>query len=282
MTDADQRAKAEALRGFHLRNEIFVLPCAWDVASARIFEEAGFEAVGTTSAGVAASLGRADGERMDFAEYLEIVRRIAGGVRVPVTVDVEAGFAATPEGAAKNAELVLGAGAVGINVEDEDHARISGAPLQPLALAVRKIEAIRTASRAYGVPLVINAKTDVMWLSAGGGPEEIFAETVRRANAYGAAGADCVFVPGNIDRETIARLVAAIRYPLNVVVKDGTPPVRELQALGVRRVSLGSGPMRGTMGLTRRIAREVLDEGTYESFLEPAIPYGEVRSMFES
>lgn len=276
-----QARKAAELRALHATDDILVLPCAWDVASAMVFEREGFRAIGTTSLGVAAALGFADGQRLDFQEYLRLIRKIAGRVQVPVSVDIEGGYANTLEGITANMEEVLRAGAVGINIEDEDHARSDGRTLKPISFLEQGIRAIRAMSDSQGVPLFINAKVDAFWLSVGDGPDAIFQETVRRANAYGAAGADCVFIPGDLDREMITRLVAAVPYPLNVVIKATTPPADVLRALGVKRLSMGSGPMRAAMGLTRRIGREILTNGTYETCLEGAIPFDEMRSMFD-
>lgn len=259
-----------------------MLPCAWDVASAKVFEAEGFEAIGTTSAGAAASLGYADGQKIGFPEFLHSIRRIVRSVRVPVSVDFEGGFSQTVEGVAANARQVLEAGAVAVNIEDENHSRSGGLLLEPLDHAVRKIEAIRAVGREFGVDIFINAKSDAVWLSAGDGEEESLQEAIRRANAYGDAGADCVFIPGDPDQDTIARMVRSIRYPLNIVMKATTPPIARLRELGVKRLSMGSGPMRAAMGLTGAIAREIRGSGTYESCLRMEIPYRQVQSLFEN
>jgi 2-methylisocitrate lyase-like PEP mutase family enzyme len=277
-----QAAKAEQFRRWHNGEEILILPCAWDVASAGLFEAEGFKAIGTTSAGIAASLGYADGQKVPFEEHLRVLQKIAAHVRAPVSVDIEAGYATTIEGVTANVREVLHSGVVGINIEDENHSRSGGQLLEPVPFMVQKIEALRAMSRVEGVPMVINAKTDAIWLSVGDGVEDTFKEAVRRANAYGAAGADCVFIPGDLDLQTVSQLVKAILYPLNIVVKAGTPSVATLHDLGVRRVSLGSGPMRAAMGLTRRIAREVLSNGTYQTLLELAIPFDEVQCAFRN
>jgi len=292
MTQATQmqQQKAELFRGLHAGHDIVVLPCAWDVASAKLFEAAGYKAIGTTSAGIAATFGYPDGQKIGFDEHLEVIRRIVRHVNVPVSVDLEAGYAASAEGVAANVDAVLEAGAVGVNIEDENHARTGGLLLEPAGHMVEKLRAIRAVGEARGIGLFINAKTDVVWLSAADGPEAILRETVRRANVYGAAGADCIFIPGDFGFEAIARLVEAISYPLNLVIKGTTPPLSELRALtaaaakgrGVRRLSMGSGPMRAAMGLTRTIAREVLANGTYDSLLEFAIPYGELVGLFKT
>jgi 2-methylisocitrate lyase-like PEP mutase family enzyme len=247
----------------------------WDVASARIIEEAGFGAVATTSAGIAFSLGYPDGEKISREAMLAAVARIAATVKVPVTADMEAGYGDRPEDAARTAQGVIEAGAVGMNLEDG-----TGDPQRPLTelqLQVEKIAAVREAGRKLGVPIVLNARTDG-YLRGVGPAESRYAETVRRLAAFRDAGADCLFVPGLRDTDTIGRLVGELRYPVNILAGPGFPSVPELQKLGVARVSLGSGPMRATLGLARRMAQELKTTGTYRA-LEEAIPYADLNRM---
>lgn len=171
---------------------------------------------------------------------------------------------------------MIAAGAVGLNLEDG-----TGGPERPLlelAAQVAKIRAMRGVAESAGVPLVLNARTDVYWLAVGEAAGR-FAATVERLRAYLAAGADCLFVPGVVDEETIARLVGAIDGPLNVLAGASTPPIATLGQLGVKRVSVGSAPMRATLALVRRIAEELLREGTYAGMLADTIPYAEVNAL---
>jgi 2-methylisocitrate lyase-like PEP mutase family enzyme len=253
------REKAQAFLAMHGR-PILVLPNAWDVASARVVEAAGARAVATSSAAVAAALGYPDGERLPRESMLEVVRRIAAAVAVPVTADVEAGYGRSPEELAATTRGVLAAGAVGINLEDGTGD--SAAPLRPLAEQVERIRAVRAAATAAGVPLVINARVDV-YLAQAGPPESRCAETVRRSSAYREAGADCLFVPGVSDADLIARLVREAGGPLSLLAGRATPPVSELERLGVARVSVGSGLMRAALGFVRDAARELLTAGTH-------------------
>lgn len=254
-----QKEKANVFRALH-RGRILLLPNVWDVASARIIEEAGFSAIATTSAGVAFSLGYPDGERISREEMLARVARIAKAVKVPVTADVEAGYGNRPEDAARTAREVIEAGAVGMNLEDSTVE--TGRSLVELSLQLEKIRAIREAALKSGVLLVLNARTDV-YLAQVGAPETRYDETVRRALAFRDAGADCVFVPGLTDAETIARLVRDVKCPVNILAVPGAPAVPELEKLGVARVSLGSGPMRASLGVLRLIANELKTSGTY-------------------
>ncbi|MBS1853693.1 MAG: isocitrate lyase/phosphoenolpyruvate mutase family protein [Acidobacteria bacterium] len=271
-----QNAKAIAFLSQHKAPKILVLPNAWDVASARVFEEAGFPSLATTSAGIAFTLGYPDGQKILQEEMLARIARITRAVSVPVTADVEAGYGSRPEDAGHTASLVIEAGAVGMNLEDG--AIDSADPLVDLSLQLEKIHAVGEAATKAGVPLVLNARTDV-YLAQVGAPETRYDETVRRLSAYRDAGADCVFVPGVTDRDTIARLAKDLGCPLNILVGPGVPPIPELEQLGVARASLGSSAMRATMGVTRKIAQELQTSGTYHA-LEGGIPYGEMNALF--
>lgn len=270
-----QVEKAMQFRQRHRGPGALVLPNAWDVASARIFEEAGFPAIATTSAGIAYSLGYPDGQHIPREEMIARIGRIARAVRVPVTADVESGYGATSEDAARTTRELVQAGAVGMNLEDA-----SGDPNQPLLelqLAVEKIKAARLAAAQLRVPMVVNARTDV-YLLPGGDPQAQYSEALRRLIAYRDAGADCVFAPGLKEAETIGRLVKDLQCPLNILAVSGSPSIPELEKLGVTRVSLGSGPMRATLGLLRRMAEELKTAGTY-SALDEAVPYAEVNKL---
>lgn len=271
-----QTARAAAFRKLHDRSRILVLPNAWDAASARVFEDSGFPAVATTSAGVAFALGYPDGERAARDEVVEAVARICRAVRVPVSADMEQGFGRDPSEVAKTIRAVLDAGAIGVNLEDS-----TGDPRRPLRDVVEQVERLRAAREAAspaGVHLVINARTDV-YLASVGEPSGRFADTVRRTLAYRQAGADCLFVPGVTDRATIAALVKEVGGPLNVLAGSGTPAVPELEALGVARVSLGSGPARAALTLTRRIAQELTGPGTFTLFTQNVISYADLNRL---
>jgi len=278
MQSTTQSAKAELFRSLHRGSKILVLPNAWDVASARIFEEAGASAIATTSAGVAFTLGYPDGEKIPREEMLAAVARIAAKVKLPVTADVESGYGKRPEDAAKTAAAVIEAGAVGLNLEDAVHENERS--LVELPLQLEKIQAVKEAGSKLGVALVINARTDV-YLAQIGAPEARYDETVGRLSAYRDAGADCLFAPGIRDRETIARLVKDLGHPLNILVGPGSPPIPELQKLCVARVSLGSSAMRATLGFAKKIAGEVLSSGTYAT-LEDAPPHLDVNRMMSA
>jgi 2-methylisocitrate lyase-like PEP mutase family enzyme len=257
--------------------------------SARVFEGCGFRAIATTSAGVAWAMGRPDGEGLGRGEMAGAVARVAGSVSVPVTADAEAGYGPSPEDAAETARAMIRAGAVGVNLEDAADPTPPGpggsrgwvgSPLADLDAQLEKVRAVVAAGGELGVPLVVNARTDTYWREVGEAGWR-FAETVRRANAFLGAGADCVFVPGVKDPGTIAALVREIPGPLNVLAGAGSPTVRELGGLGVGRVSVGSGPARAVMGLMRGIGLELLRGGTYSEMGHAALPYPDADALFK-
>jgi len=271
-----QGRKAEELRKLHGGPRVLVLPNAWDVASARVLEELGYPAIATTSAGVAFALGYPDGQRVSRDEMLEVVERIARAVRVPVTADMEAGYGTTLADMAETAKAIVAAGAVGLNLEDvigETESSQVNTELQ-----AEKIRTIRQVSASRGVSLVINARTDIYLMPIG--PEAMRLErTVERLRAYRAAGADCVFAPGVKERELIEKLVKAVGAPLNILVTPGCPSIPELQKMGVARASIGSGVMRSTLGLVRRIGKELQTAGTYSALFDGAIPFAEINGL---
>jgi 2-methylisocitrate lyase-like PEP mutase family enzyme len=280
MDDREQGKKAEALRKLHGGTRMLVLPNAWDVASARIVEELGFPAIATTSAGIAFSLGYPDGQRITRDEMLEVVARIARAVRVPVTADMEAGYGITPKDMAETAKAIVAAGAVGLNLED-----VTGDTEDTqvdLKLQQEKIRAIHEASASLGVKLVVNARTDVYLMPIGPEPTR-FERTVERLRAYREAGADCLFAPGVADGEIIRRLVKEVAAPLNILVTPAAPPIPELERMGVARASIGSGVMRATLGLVRRIGKELLESGSTSTLFGGSIPLAEVnRALAQS
>lgn len=253
-----------------------MLPNAWDCASARIFEEAGFPAIATSSAGVSFSLGYPDEERISQDEMLAAVKRIVACVRVPVTADLESGY----HDVAQTTAGLIDSGAVGLNLEDMEHGDNSKV-LADISRQIEKIATVRRVSDGMGVRVVINARTDV-YLAQIGEPATRFDRACERLRAYISAGADCVFLPGLTDEHTIRGMVEALKVPVNILAMANAPSVARLVDLGVARVSVGSGIMRATMGLTRRIAEELKREGTYSRMLDGPISYADANSLFEN
>ena len=271
-----QAAKAEALRKLHHGPRLLALANAWDVVSARILEDVGHPAIATSSAAVAFSRGYPDGQRISRDEMLDVVGRVARAVRVPVTADMESGYGKTPEEIAEFTKALVASGAVGLNFEDVTGD--SESSHVELPLQVKKIRTLRETSAALGVPLVINARTDVYLMPIG--PEATrFERTVERLRAYREAGADCLFAPGVSDREIIARLVKAVGGPLNILASAGSPSLSELEKMGVARVSAGSGAMRAAMGAFRQVAKDWLAHGSYDSLLSCTVPFAELNRL---
>jgi 2-methylisocitrate lyase-like PEP mutase family enzyme len=249
--------QAETFAALHTGPDILVLPNAWDGASAAVMEDAGAKAVATSSAAVAWAHGYPDGDVLPLPNLLATVSTVARVVKVPVTADIEGGYTDDLATLADNIKAVIGAGAVGINLEDGD---------RDPELHARKIEAARKAADAAGVALFINARIDTYLrrLFEGDAAE---AETVRRAALYRAAGASGSFVPGPSDEALIGRLAAAIDGPVNIMLTAATPPSARLQALGVRRLSSGGRPFSGAYAYLAGAVKAYLADGLARPFL---------------
>lgn len=269
---------AQRFQGLHSAPELLVLPNAWDAGSAVIFEKAGFNAVGSTSAGIAYSLGYPDGERLSFQELLAAQARIVRRISVPLSMDIEAGYGVDVEAVLHTVEQVVAAGAVGINLEDGRNDRTPH--LADLRTQCELLASVRGLEETTGVPFVVNARTDGFWLGLGDADEQL-ESAVQRGNAYLEAGAHCVFVPGSLSREMIRTLVQEIDGPVNLIATSSSPAPRELEDLGVARLSLGSGPARASLSTIRQIARDVR-AGSLASLSGIDMTYDEANRLFDS
>ena len=254
-----QTERGRRFRRLH-ESGTFLMPNAWNAGSALLLETAGFEAVGTTSAGIAYSLGKADATgALSIDEALDETARIAGAISIPVNVDAENGYGDSPEAVAECIRRCIDAGAVGAGIEDYtwDPER----PLYDRTLAVERIRAAREAVDASGVPFVLTARAECYLY----GVPDAFAESVARSNLYREAGADCLYTPGVRDRAEIAALVREVDGPMNFVVGKATADytVEELGDLGIRRVSIGGSLMRATFALAARAAAEMKEQGRF-------------------
>jgi 2-methylisocitrate lyase-like PEP mutase family enzyme len=270
-----QAEKAEAFRSLHDRRRVLILPNAWDVPSARVFEDEGFPAVATSSAGMLVSLGYPDGEEIPQEDFLSAVRRIAEVLSIPLSVDVVGGFGSSPEGVARSVSAVVKEGGVGINIEDFAH---STKKLFPVEKQVSRLGALVKLRKSSKVPFVINARTDALRF-APGDDEERLGEAIMRAEAYRDLGADCVYPMGLTEPGAIARFVKALDFPVNVMVRKGLPTVPELQRLGVARVSFGPSASYAALGLLHRASKELREKGTYETLTDGAISFDELNSL---
>lgn len=271
-----KQERAEKFRSLHHAEHILVLPNAWDVPSARVFEDAGFPAIATSSVGLSVSLGYPDGEKISKGELFSAVRRIASALTVPLSADIEAGFGSSINELTETIRGVIDAGAVGINIEDIADFETEG--LIPVEKQVERIKAVRRFSDSQGMPLVINARTDAFRFGTGDEKARVD-EAIGRATSYAEAGADCLYPMGLTDRESISTFVNAVSKPVNIMARKGAPTVPELEKIGVARVSLGPGPIYAAMGLMKRIAQELKEKGTYEALLVGAITFDELNTL---
>lgn len=277
MGSSTQKEKAARLRQLHHGPAPLVLPNAWDAASARIFERAGFSAIATTSSGVATALGYADGQQISREMLIDALARITRVVESPVTADIEAGYGTTIAEVLQTVREVIATGVVGINIEDS--LKQQDKALVDITYQVELIAALRELARELDMPLVINARVDVFLLAIGE-PESRFEHTVQRANAYLQAGADCAYPIGLLPADVIAGLVKAIHGPINIMGGPPAPTLPELAQRGVARVSLAGGLMRATLGHLHAIVQELLTSGTYTRMEATALSGADFRTLF--
>ena len=260
-------------RELHAPGRLLVLPNAWDAGSARLIESCGAEAIATTSSGVAWACGYPDGDAIPPDVLIDAVVRIRRVLTVPLTVDAEGGYSTEPARVGETIDGLLDAGAVGVNLED-------GSVHPPALLAAKIAAAKKTAARA-GIDLFVNARTDV-FLRGLVAPERRVAETLERARQYRDAGADGLFVPAVSDPDVIAALVAGTELPLNVMLVPKLPSLAKLATLGVRRVSAGAAIAQAVHGLTRKLARQLLDDADPAAVFEGAAAYGDLNALFDA
>jgi 2-methylisocitrate lyase-like PEP mutase family enzyme len=273
MVSGNQKEKAERFLKFHQDKEILVLLNSWDAGSSKLIEACGYKAIATTSMGIAASLGYPDSQVIQLSEMIKAITGIVNGVEVPVTVDIEAGYGKNTNEIIDSVKKVIATGIVGINIEDS-------MDLNPVLIDemefCERISAIRALSDSLGFHLVINARTDSFYTSSGS-PREKLAESIKRGNKYREAGADCIFIQPVWEKETISILVKEINAPINILSNPGIgaglpPSVRELQDMGVARLSLGSSLMKATLALIKKVADELSEKGTYTILSESLTP----------
>ncbi len=273
MVSSIQKEKAEMFLKFHTDKEILVLLNSWDIGSSKLIEASGYKAIATTSMGIAASLGYPDCQVIQLPEMIQAIAGIVNSVKVPVTVDIEAGYGNNLKEIIESVKKIISTGIVGINIEDSIN-------LNPVLIDdmefCERISAIRELSDSLGFHLVINARTDSFFTSSGSTAEKL-SESIRRGNKYREAGADCIFVQPVWEKETISTLVNEINAPVNILSNPangaGLPPsVSELQDLGVARLSLGSSVMKATLYLIKKIADELSEKGTFNILRDSLTP----------
>ncbi|MCB9947077.1 MAG: isocitrate lyase/phosphoenolpyruvate mutase family protein [Rhodospirillaceae bacterium] len=268
--------KAARFRQLHERQQLFVIANAWDAGTAKLFSRFGFEALGTTSAGLAFSLGRPDAAGVvTREEALANAAAIAGATRLPVTADLEAGYGASPAEVAETIREAIALGLAGASIEDATYDPAQ--PLHDIADGVERIQAARAAIDASGSPFVLTARSEC-YLT---GHKTPLQEAVTRLTLYAEAGADCLYAPGIAEREDIDLLVRAVPRPVNVLMGSPDMPVvmKDLQALGVRRVSVGAAIARAALGAALRAAAEIAKAGSF-GFGKQAATFSEINDVF--
>ncbi len=268
-----QAVMANSFRARHRTAPVLLLPNAWDALSARLFVAAGFDALATTSGGVAWALGYPDGEAAPWAEVVAATARIVRSAGVPVTADIEAGYGATPAEVGAHVAEIIQAGVVGINLEDGLHG-----PIRGVDNAAARIAAAREAAGREGVPIVINARCDIFHLQHG---EEStrFGATVERCKTYLAAGADCVYPFGLRDPAAIAAFVKAIDAPVNITGRPGMPNAAAFEGMGVARITIASAPALVAMSTIQKLAAELRATGRFE-MLSATLRHPDAQKLF--
>lgn len=274
MERAKQIENAKKFRKLH-KGEMFFLPNAWNGGSAKVFEKQGFSAIGTTSAGIAYSLGYEDGEKIKFDDVLRVVKEIVKVTNLPLTVDIERGYGSTLEEIETNIEKVISLGAVGINIED---GITENKNVDSLSYFIKKVKTIAELREKLGIPFVINARTDIYLLNTGN-PDEMLEMTIERAKALKKVGADCIFIPGALDEETIIKLRSNINMPINLFVHDAFNDIEKLNQLGINRLSSGSALVRTTINKLINISTE-FNNGECKSVLSHNFSYAAANKYF--
>jgi 2-methylisocitrate lyase-like PEP mutase family enzyme len=263
----DQAQKAELFRQLHHTAGPLLLPNIWDPLGAALLQDLGFPAVATSSGAVALTQGRRDGEQLPFAELLAQLRKITAAVSVPVSADIEKGYASTDEELAEHIEALIGTGIAGVNIEDSEKGSNALLPMEDQA---RRITVVRQVAERMQVPLFINARVDCYVHADNLSHAEKVQETQRRAKAYLQAGADGIFPILLKDPQHIQALVEELDAPLNIMAYPGIPELKVLHGLGVRRISLGSSFLKVAVRAMQDFARKLQRlEGTGEITANP-------------
>ncbi len=282
MVSKIQKEKAELFLKYHRDKDILVLLNSWDIGSSKLIEASGYKAIATTSMGVAAALGYPDCQVITLSEVIQITTGIVNAVQVPVSVDIEAGFGNDLNEITDSVKKIIATGIVGVNIEDS--LELNPNLIDEMEFCER-ISAIRALSDSLGFHLVINARTDSFYVSSGSTQEKL-SESIKRGNKYREAGADCIFVQPVSDKEIISTLIKEINAPINILANPTigagvTPTIKELQDLGVARVSLGSGLMKATLSLIKKVADELSEKGTYNILLDTLTPLTESAKAYK-
>ncbi len=261
----------------HHEDKMFVLPNAWNGGSAKVFEKQGFKAVGTSSAGMAYSMGYADGQIIQLDDLCYLTKQITNRISIPLSADLERGYGKSVDEIKASARKIIEAGAVGFNIED-------GYPedtpyLEDLDLQTEKIKELAKLKEEMDIPFIINARTCACWLEIGDEHNRLNL-AIERGNVFADAGADCVFIPGILGEKAVRQLVNGIDAPVNIIANPGFNDFDKLSKIGVKRLSVGSGAARATFAKLIDIAKELDEEKSLKSMLSHGFSYDIANEFF--
>jgi len=270
----DANAKSRRLRELVRAPEILVMPGAYDVLSALLFQQLGFQAIQCTSGGIAAALGYPDGEVMSRDLFIQLTASFAAAVSVPVNADGEKGYG-DEEGVKETIRSLIAAGVAGMNLEDS--IAKGGSGLVEISQQLRKIKSVTDTKQELGSEFFLNARVDAFHVILND-PNKALDEAIRRGNAYAEAGGDCIFYLNLHSAKTIGTVVKEVKAPISILAGPQSPSVTELQELGVARVSYGSGFMKAAITGTKKLAQEILENGTC-SLLKDGVQTPEINAL---
>lgn len=271
-----QQHLAKVFQTMHKDNNFFILPNIWNVGSAVVFENQGYKAVATSSAGVAYALGYPDGEELTIDDLVFIVSKITSRINIPLSVDFERGYSENLNEIEENAKRLLEAGVVGFNIEDGK----SDGSLDHINVMAAKVKTLSDLREKVSIDFVINARTCAYWLDVGDEATKL-GIAIERGNAYREAGADCIFIPGLMNEDTVKALVDGINAPINIILNPMYNDIYNLEKLGVRRLSLGSGPVRTTYEYLIEMAEEI-KVNDFSKILSSNFSYGKANDYFNN
>lgn len=261
------KKKAEIFLELHHSKELLILPNVWDVLGAKLLESEGYPAIASASAAISYVNGVKDGENLNFEDLLKLLSNICKSTQLPVSADIERGYAKDKEELSKNIHKLLECGIIGINIEDS---KPGEKKLISLNEQCERIESIRKVSNNFGVHLVINARTDGFMLYKN---EDFLKEAISRGNAYKEAGADC-FYPILCDNDELVEVNKKVSLPINAFASANTLPVDELEELGIARLSIGPSLLRVAISKMKEVLGDLKNYGIYDSFNSPGLLSG--------
>ncbi|MCT4636791.1 MAG: isocitrate lyase/phosphoenolpyruvate mutase family protein [Bacteroidales bacterium] len=269
---------AEQFTAMHRTDKMFILPNIWNAGTAKIFEKEGYKAVATTSAGIAFTLGYSDGEHVDIHDLCTVVKQITDKISIPLSVDMERGYGTTTDEVCSSVKKVINSGAVGINIEDGYDTETPY--LENIDRQAEKIKAVVTLKKTTGIPFVINARTCAFWLNVNES-NNLLDIAINRCNRYIDAGADSVFIPGALTKDQVTTLINNINAPVNIIANPVFNNISELEEIGVKRLSLGSGVVRASFDGIITMAKDIVCNNSLDSLMQNDFTYKKANNYFK-